>query len=270
MIARNVRSFSCAMTVALAFAAAPLVANADVELSNVDWQTVPATGAVQFHLQWYNPDMATSSLTVSGEVWAQPFGVFVPDEGLIGSFDIPPIPPDSFFDLFIEVPVSSLPALPEEGYSSKPTQLPQIPCPPGDHWDGNIDIMWTGPGGSGQVNYHIGQIMVCPGMGTSYIHMIDGCAVGATWAIVGGCSGWTVALLNEDLSAAPNPVPANWTGWIAVSASGLVPIGQTCCFKVVFTCGVQTATVQLCATACSCGPIGVEKDTWGGLKSLYR
>jgi hypothetical protein len=270
MIHRAGRLRSSTVLAALVIAAAPQVASADVELHNVDWQTQSSTGMVQFHLQWYNPDVAVPSLTVSGEVWAQEFGVFVPDQGLIGTFDIPPIPPESFFDVFFEVPSSSLPVPPEEGYSSKPLQLPPIPCPPGDHWDGNIDIMWGGPGGNGQVNYHIGQIMVCPGMGTSYIHMIAGCPGGAGWAIGGVCPGWSVALLNEDLSPAPNPVPPNWTGWIATSANAQVPVGQTCCFSIVFTCGMQTATVQLCATTCQCDHVGVENSTWGILKSLYR
>ena len=155
---RNIRSLSYTIMVALAIVALPMVAHADVELSNVEWQTMSGTEIVQFHLQWYNPDMSAASLAVSGEVHAQTFGVFVPDEGLIGTFDIPPIPPESFFDVYFEVPLGQLPPLPEEGYSSKPTQLPQIPCPPGDHWDGNIDIMWMGPGGTGQANYHLGQI----------------------------------------------------------------------------------------------------------------
>ena len=120
------------------------------------------------------------------------------------------------------------------------------------------------------MNYHIGQIMVCPGLGTSYIHMIAGCPVAAGWLIGGVCQGWTVTLLNENFTVAPNPVPPLWTGWIAIVASVQVPIGQICCFRVVFTCGMQTATVQLCATACQCNPIGVEPSTWGVLKSLYR
>jgi len=33
---------------------------------------------------------------------------------------------------------------------------------------------------------------------------------------------------------------------------------------------VQTATVQLCATACQCPTVGIEPNTWGILKQLYR
>jgi hypothetical protein len=252
--------------------AAPLAAQADVELHAVEWQTLSATGMVQFHLQWHNPDLMTSSLAVTGEVRAQEFGVFVPDQGLIGEFTVPPIEPESFFDVFLEISIDALPPGPPEGYTASKALggLPGIPCPPGNHWDGNIDIMWGGPGGAGQVNYHIGQIMVCPGMGTSYIHMIAGCAVASPWVTGGVCPGWTVSLLNEDLSAAPNPVPAGWTGWIATAANAAVPIGQICCFRIVFTCGAQTGTVQLCATACQCQPIGIEPSTWGTMKGLYR
>jgi hypothetical protein len=268
---RAIRFFLGVAAAALLLAS-PLDARADVELQDVNWQTMSGTGLVQFHLRWYNPDPMLPSLTVSGQVWAQEFGVFLPDQGLIGTFDVPPIEPESFFDVFFEVPMSSLPMPPEEGYLSKPLQgLPPIPCPtPDDHWDGNIDIMWGGPGGNGQANYHIGQIMVCPGMGTSYIHMIGGCAMPMGWVIGGVCPGWTVALLNEDFTAAANPVPAGWTGWIAVNANATVPIGQICCFNIVFTCGVQTATVQLCATACQCNPVGVGPSTWSTLKTLYR
>jgi hypothetical protein len=271
MIDRGIRFALGFALLTLMLAATAPAARADVELHSVDWQTLSGTGVVRFHLQWHNPDQLTSSLPVSGQVWAQQFGVFVPNEGLIGSFDVPPIEPESFFDVFIEVPLSSLPQPPEEGHVAKPAQgLPPIPCPPGDHWDGNIDIMWGGPGGSGQVNYHIGQIMVCPGLGRSLIHMIGGCAAAMPWVIQGVCPGWTVSLLNEDLTPAPNPVPAGWTGWIATSANAAVPVGQVCCFSVVFTCGAQSAAVQLCATACQCVSVGVEPNTWGVVKSLYR
>jgi hypothetical protein len=259
-----------AALVAVVLVAIPLVASADVELVNVDWETLP-TGMVQFHLQWHNPDLALPSGAVSGEVRSQEFGVFVPDVDLIGQFDVPSLAPDSFFDVFFEVSLSSLPQAPEEGYSPKPTQgLPPIPCPPDDHWDGNVDIMWGGAGGSGQVNYHLGQVMVCPGGGSSLIHMIAGCSGGSTWTISGVCPGWTVSLLNEDLTPATNPVPANWTGYIATSATAAVPVGSVCCFAVTFTCGAQTGTVQLCATACQCVSVGVDSSTWGALKTLYR
>jgi hypothetical protein len=251
---------------------APLAALADVELHQVEWQTVSGTGMVRFHFQWYNPDLLLPSGPVSGEAWAQEFGAFLPNQSLIGVFNVPPIEPESFFDVFTEVSLGSLPPPPPEGYTSSKALggLPGIPCPPGDHWDGNIDIMWGGPGGNGQVNYHIGQIMVCPGLGTSYIHMIAGCAVATPWVIAGVCPGWTVSLLNENMTPAPNPVPPGWTGWIATSANAQVPIGQVCCFRIVFTCGVQTATVQLCATACQCQPVGVEPSTWGTMKAIYR
>ena len=266
------RFFVGAGIVAALIATMAPAANADIELAAATWQTVSATGMVQFHLRWHNPSLTETSMMVSGEAWAQKFGVFLPNESLIGPFQVPPMAPDSFFDVFFEVPLAALPQAPAEGYTAKPAGggLPGIPCPPGDHWDGNIDILWGGPGGNGHVNYHIGQIMVCPGLGTSYIHMIVGCPQAAGWVINGVCPGWTVTLRNEDLTAAPNPVPPGWTGWIAITAGAGVPVGLVCCFNIVFTCGVQTATVQLCATACQCPTVGIEPNTWGILKQLYR
>ena len=138
--------FLLGVATAAAVLVSPLAARADVELADVNWQTVGGTGMVQFHLRWHNPDPALPSLAVSGQVFAQEFGVFLPNQGLIGHFDVPPIEPESFFDVFLEVPFSSLPLPPEEGYLSKLLPgLPAIPCPPGNHWDGNIDILWAGP-----------------------------------------------------------------------------------------------------------------------------
>lgn len=257
--------------VAALVAAAASPVQADVELTEAGWQTLSATGTVQFHLRWHNPSLTESSLLVTGEAWAQQYGAFLPNESLIGPFQVPPMMPDSFFDVFFEVPLSALPPSATETYASKPSGgLPGIPCPPGDHWDGNIDILWGGPGGQGHVNYHIGQIMVCPGLGTSLLHMIVGCPQAAGWVINGVCPGWTVTLRNENQTLAPNPLPANWTGWIAISAGAGVPIGSVCCFNIVFTCGVQTATVQLCATACQCPTVGVERGTWGTVKQIFR
>jgi len=268
---RSARRLIVALILAVLAVGVPTIAQGDVELREVSWQTVSGTGMVQFHLQWHNPDPLVASLPVAGETWAQSYGAFLPTESLIGTFDIPPIEPESFFDVYFEVPFSSLPAPPTETYSSKPVmEPPGVPCPPGDHWDGNIDILWGGPGGNGHVNYHVAQLMVCPGLGTSYIHMITGCAVASPWVIAGVCAGWNVALLNEDFSAAPNPVPGGWTGWIATTANPAIPVGQQCCFQIVFTCGVQTATVQLCAIACYCPPIGVKESPWGAVKGLYR
>ena len=100
--------------------------------------------------------------------------------------------------------------------------------------------------------------------------MITGCAAGASWTVTAPCPGLSGGLANEDLTLAPNPLPPNWTGWIGVSANASVPVGQTCCGQIVFTCGQQTVAVNVCVTACQCSPVGVDSSTWGALKKLYR
>ncbi len=75
---------------------------AGVEVSQVDWETIGSS--VRFHVQFHNPDQNAPSDPVSGEMSSQPFGAFVPNSGPIGTFDVPSLAPDSFFDVFFELP----------------------------------------------------------------------------------------------------------------------------------------------------------------------
>jgi len=188
---------------------------------------------------------------------------------------LPEMPVDSFFDVFFDIEYSQLPPPPPtstgptKGSSFGTSAAQDGPCPPDNHWDGNVDVIWANAGGTGQANYHFGTIQVCPGSGKSYIHVITGCTGGVTWGISGGCPGWSANLVNEDFTPAPAVLPPFWTGWICISADASVAIGATCCFDLNLDCGGQLATVNLCASACQCATQN-ESSTWGRLKGLYR
>jgi hypothetical protein len=126
-------------------------------------------------------------------------------------------------------------------------------CPPDTSWSGNVDINWAGPGGGGQVNRHFTDLLVNPGVGSSHVHTLIFCnsPIGATWSIAGLCPGWHAALLNEDFTPAPNPVPPGWTGWISVAADASVLPGTSCCFTVTFVCDGRAGVIDVCAEACS-------------------
>jgi hypothetical protein len=229
-------------------------------LASVEWSTVG--DLERFHMQWANPDPLRTTVAISGAMNSQQFGVFVENAGTIGTFNVPPLAPSSFFDVFFEVPLSQLPPEP-------PKQLPgggplfPGPCPPDTSWIGNVDIQWAegGAGGGGGIaNHHHGQILVRPGPTPSVLHLIVGCAVppGATWAVVGLLPGWTATLVQEDkVTPAPNPLGVQapplppWTGWIAITAPAGTPVGTVCCFQIVFTCNGQQGVIRLCATACN-------------------
>lgn len=252
-----------------------------VMLEEVDWMTVG--NEVEFYLRFRNPDPETSDV-VTGELLAQrAFGIFLYDQEVsIGTFDIPPLEPESFFDVFFTIPLDVLPPGPEERLPTNGMAPPlgrmlmaqPDCCPPDDHWDGNVDVIWSGPGGSGQVFKHIGTIQVCPGLGNSYIHVVaDVCAGNVSWVVTGICTGFSATLVNEDFTPAPNPFVTPWSGWICISADASVTDGTVCCFSFDFTCAgpsTSTASIDLCATACTCGPSAVECTRWGAIKSLYK
>jgi hypothetical protein len=236
----------------------------------IEWTTLPDLHTVRFHVRWQNQDLVQPSAPVSGMMFSQEFGVFAENFGPIGPFTVPVIEPESFFDVFTEVSLSQLPPSTEKLRGAPFMQTESgIPCPPDYHWDGNVDIEWTGPKMSGQVNKHYGTLQVCPGDGNSYIHIRQmGCAIppGATWSIKGVCPGFSATLVNEDFTPAPNPVPPGWTGWILVSANASVPFGTACCLQVNFICAGRLAVVDVCATACDCSKVGVPA---GGLGTSF-
>ena len=247
---------------------ATAAAQGGLEVSLVEWETQGAL--VAFHIQFHNTGTQTT-MPATGEMMSQEYGAFLPDFGTIGVFNVPPIEPASFFDVFMEVPRAALP--PSAG-EILPWLMPTANkdyCGPEDHWDGNVDIIWFfNGGGGGQVNAHFGNLQVCPGFGRSMIHVVTMCPGMAGWWFANVCAGWNVALLNEDLSPAPNPVPPGWSGHIAVSADASVPFGAACCFTLNFNCGGVVTPVNLCATACDCGAVENDASSWGAIKSMYR
>ena len=253
------------------------------KLASVDWANVAGSSGqdVRFHLRWQNNDPTHTTGQINGNLFSQMFGALLPDFGPVGGFSVPPLAPTSFFDVFLEVPLSSLPpnpakVLPGGGPPSghairggaSPAQAGPGPCPPDSAWQGNVDIQWTDPAsglGVGQVNYHFGQLLVDQGHGNSYIHLITNCnnATGSSWSFAGLCPGFSATLFNEDrVTPAPLILPPGWTGWIAVSAAGSVPPGTTCCLHLDLICGGEHATVRVCATTCDwLGSTGVGSST---------
>jgi hypothetical protein len=236
---------------------------------DITWATIP-TDVVRFSLRFRNEDTDDASEPASGNIMSQQFGVFLPDYGQIGSFQLPAIQPNSFFDIFVDIPLSQLPpsaleVLPWMGGTAETRaqvtsqKRALTACPPDDHWDGNVDINWSSPSGASQVNKHIGTIQVCPAHGNSYIHVLVFCndPAGATWSISGLCPGWSATLVNEGPplvpdGPAPNPVPPGWTGFICISASAAVLPGATCPLKLTFTCSGVDGVIDLEPIACDC------------------
>ncbi len=259
----SLKSFYLLLVVLLA---TPVVADVVVEPEDISWTT--DSGIVYFQIRFHNYEQ-TPSGEVSCALFAQDFGAFLPNQNEIGAYDIPPIPPDSFFDVYMDIPFDQLPPPPEEGHPWDTLKL-QPYCPQDDHWDGNVDLIWTGLGGAGQVNAHLGTLQVCPTYGASQIHVVTGCPGNLTYTITGVCAGFTVQLVNEDFTAAPSPLMPGWSGHIRVWADASVPIGTTCCFTINFNCGGVITPLILCVTACDCAPISNEDVNWGQVKSLYK
>jgi hypothetical protein len=260
-----------------------LPAKADVVLEQCTWQTIGTN--VHFELKFHNPDLTNPSGAVSGQMNSQPFGAFLPDHGPIGSFNVPPLPPDSFFDVFFEVPLADLPPSADKitpgdpGGGFAPAESPAVNCPPDLFWAGNVDIFWSGDGGAGQANYHFGTLQICPGGPPSYIHVFGDCPdpAGLSWFFSGVCPGWSLTLVTSDGMGqpggpAPNPLPAGFfDGWICISANAGVAIGSTCCSDLNLACGIEPAVINICSEACSWEPpLPTTESSWGKVKAKYR
>jgi hypothetical protein len=246
---------------------ASIAAAVQVSPPEISWQMV-GTDVVRFQLHFYNADPLESTLGVQGSKHSQEFGAFLPQYGLIGDFDVPPMAPSSFFDVFFDVPLSALPPSPGVGPGPGLRATQVGPCPP-PIWVGNVDVNWSGPGGAGQVNKHYGDIGVCPDGPPSCLHVITMCPGNLTWAFVMNCPGWTVTLLNQDLTLAPAILPPNWMGWVCISANANVPVNSQCCLNLNLVCGGVPATINVCAFACEC-VTSAQQGTWGRIKTMYR
>jgi hypothetical protein len=267
-MARRLTLLHVIVLAGLALAGSAAIATAvDVSPPEISWQMV-GTDVVRFQLHFHNADPTEATLEVQGAMHSQEFGAFLPYFGLIGTFVIPPMEPESFFDVFFDIPLSALPPS-QNGVSGPGLRAALLdPCPP-PIWIGNVDVNWFGPGGVGQVNKHYGNVGVCPGGASSCLHVITMCPGNLAWAFVMNCPGWTVTLLNEDYTPAPALLPPNWTGWVCVSANANVLVGSQCCFSLNLTCGGVLTKIDVCAYACDC-QVKVEQGTWGRIKNMYR
>lgn len=259
----------------------PTLAFADVVLHDASWESVGEI--VRFHLQFHNPGPSESG-PVSGVLSSQPYGAFLQNHGEIGTFDVPSLAVDSFFDIWYEVSRADLPPSAEEITPGNPgstapgvTFGAQALCPPDNFWNGNIDVFWSGPGGSGQANYHVGTVLVCPGAGPSYIHIFGDCPTppGLSWNFSPACAGWIPGLVVDNAGSpggpAPNPFPPGFfDGWICVSADASVTIGSTCTIQLNMVCGTETVVVELQVEACDWSTVPVEAVTWGRIKAQYE
>jgi len=240
---------------------------ADVVLDPEDISWATDAGVVTFTLPFYNDGLIPSE-PMTGELSAQEFGAFLPNIMTIGPFDIPPIPPDSFFDVFVQIPYDQLPPSAEERFDWDNAGK-DATCVRDWHWDGNVDVIW-GPVGGPMVQSHIGTLQACPGYGGSYIHLITGCNGNTTWNFTGVCAGFTANLLDEAFFNAPAVLLPGFSGWIAITANAATPLGTVCNMTLTLTCNGIPVPVKLSVTACDCGPVKTEGRTWGSIKSLYR
>jgi DNA-binding beta-propeller fold protein YncE len=241
---------------------------------SVDWHKLQPPGLVRFHLRWQNDSPDMPSLPVTGSLFPQPFGVFLPDGATAQGFDVPSVEPGSFQDVYVDVPLDQLPP-------TAPLVLPGGgppaaggPCPPLDEWNGNVDVRWTEAGRAAQSDWHGGQFLVGTGLGFSYIHITSDCTPvdSLTWDLIGGCPGFTAMLFEEDrVTPAPASLPAGWTGYLAVSADPGTPAGAVCCYDLFFRCDGDPARVHVCASACEWATTGVDaprRSVGFGIRSI--
>ncbi len=127
------------------------------------------------------------------------------------------------------------------------------------------------------MNYHFGQLLICPGAGNSYVHVVMACEdpAGISWSMNGLCPGWSATLVSDNGSfapgaPAPNPIPAGFfDGWICISADPFITTGSTCNPYLSLTCGNEPATINVSAEACDWSSVPVEPTTWGKMKTHF-
>lgn len=256
---------SCVLMLALFLFTSLATAEIVLDPGDISWST--ENEVVTFALAFFNDGTEPSEPQV-GVLSAQEFGAFLPNIMTIQEFDLPPIPPDSFFDVFVEIPYDQLPPSAEEYFDWGGMDKDDT-CANDWHWDGNVDVYWM-PAGAPSVHSHIGTINVCPGYGGSYIHLVTGCNGNITWAFTGVGAGFTASLLDETFLAAPAVLLPGFTGWIGISAVTTVPFGTVSNITLTLTCNGVPVPILLAATACDCGPVPIEKSTWGTFKAIYR
>jgi hypothetical protein len=235
-----------------------------VGVDEVTWETFGTN--VQFTIIFVNTG-STPSEPISGEVNAQRFGAFLPNEGFICDLSVPSLQPGETFTIVCEAePGTDIPLSAEK---ILPWELDSVgDCPPDDFWAGNVEIAWVGDGG-GNVDVHQGTLQMCPGAGNSCIRVRIACPEAASWMFSEACAGWTFTLVDENFEPAPNPLPpGQFDGWICVQGDPADPVGLSCSYELQVTCGGETAIVSIVSEVCDCLALPVEPSTWGRIKSL--
>jgi len=222
-------------------------------LSATFWNFVDPTGqTVQFTTEWTTPTSLSETSPVTATLNAQAFGAFMPDGVELGTVNVPSIPPGGSTVVSLEFPADHLPAAPE-------TILPGggpgsgAACGSGN-WDGSLDVRWPVSAGLDRSETHSAAIPVQAGGTESFIAVASQCGTGAgNAAILSTMSpGFHARLLGEDrLTPAPDPLPANWHGYLALSADAGVADGTQSCAGLWIPCDTTSATISVCATACA-------------------
>jgi hypothetical protein len=206
---------------------------------------------------------------VTGQIHSQFLGAFVPRFRLISDFTVPDIAAMDSFDVVVMVPFCLLP--PEFPCPGKARPLDEEAlCIEDEFWDGGVEVVWSGPAGSGRTNRHLGRARICGGRETARVPIRTNCASSAAWTVNNLCPGFSARLEGNDFSAAPNPIPPGWEGFLAVTSEAGVPDEATCPFAVELICLTAAACVEVAAEVCDACTVPVVPVTWGSIKARYR
>ena len=168
--------------------------------------------------------------------------------------------PGGYLDLYYDAATSTLPqwapaeVLPYGGPHG-------WPCAPDTMWGGSAHVRWDSLGVAASAARHVGSLLVDPGQGASLIHVITHCTGASPWTIEGLGAGFDATLVDADqVTPAPNPLPANWAGFVAVSAAAGTASGVACSLRVVPSCGGATEAIEIRATTCFWPSAGVSDE----------
>ena len=257
-----------ALTLLLGFASLPAGATTDLEMAvdGISWETIG--GDVVFTLTFVNPGLDASD-PVPGALYPKEFGAFLAMGNTGYPFEIPSIPAEGALDIMVSVPLMDLPASAAEELPWDPNGYP-IPCDADDHWDGSVDVTWAGPTGGGMAEYSHATIQVCSGFGTSYLHISTDAPSSMDFIMLGSYCGLNPWLKNEDFSTVSDPLPADWSGWIKITADWNAVPGDYCPRAVRLTSGGESYDVHFTVEVCDCSVIPNEDTSWSNIKTLYR
>src|SRR5262245_39427467 len=162
MLSRSDHSYGAALAWAATLAVVLLLASSAARASSTNTAGGPSQAHfidaywmtdgfnVRFTIRFDNPDAVNASEAFTATVYSQPFGVFLPDNGVIHSEAIPSLPPGNGYIMQFDVPLSSLPPPPQ---SVEPAG--NAGCHP-TLWDGSIQVSWSTSAGSFLEEQHTG------------------------------------------------------------------------------------------------------------------